>query len=881
MRCNRFRLSTLSFSFAFTLALSMLSILIAGMTCGVAQGQSLVATLSCGPHPTAMAVNQTTNMIYIDDVNVGTLTVINGATNTASTITTGVPNTTDVAVNPTTNKIYALYGGSQASTLTGIVITPGSVVVINGATNNVSATIALPALASHMAVNPVTNQIYVSTLSAIGNGAVATVVTIDGSTNTVTATTSIPAPNLVSSLAVDTTRNLIYVMNVNEPGNANLSVIDGAANAIKATIPVGYNDTLLALNETTNTVYVPDQHGNQIYVINGATDTVTTTVPTPGPLQGYGLGVNPVTNEVYLIDSLNGGLAVQALNGSTNTIGSAAVSDPSLGPLLVNSVTNKIWQVSSPVVLIDGTTNTATAVAGTGNSLTPLGTGALNTTTNYAYMAAANTVYVINGAATGPAFSASPNPLAFGNQTQGTTSSAMTLTVTNTGTSDLSITTVTSGGPNMADFIVGTDTCSNATVAAGKTCSASISFAPSTTSSESAILTFADNASNSPQIVNLTGTGVAPVATPTTTTLAASATSIAVGTGVTLTATVKAASGTPTPTGTVTFLDGSATLGTGTLNASGMATYAASSLALGSHSITASYAGDSRNNASVSGAVAVTVTTGATTTSLTASASSFALGTSVTFTATVKGASGVPAPTGTVTFMNGTATLGTGALNSSGTATYNASSLAAGSYSVTAAYAGDANNAASTSSAVPVTVWPGAQDFSVSLSPSSGSVSRSTPMSVTVTITSVNGFASATNLSCSGLPKNSTCNFSAPSVTPAVAGTATSTLTLKADTNTATAALDPFGNGLGLHAGRVASAVLGALLLLPIFGSRRRKMRKLLQSLGALLLLAIVASGAITGCGGGPTTPAGTYSIQVTAASGSTTHQATFSMTVQ
>jgi formate hydrogenlyase subunit 3/multisubunit Na+/H+ antiporter MnhD subunit len=75
--------------------------------------------------------------------------------------------------------------------------------------------------------------------------------------------------------------------------------------------------------------------------------------------------------------------------------------------------------------------------------------------------------------------------------------------------------------------------------------------------------------------------------------------------------------------------------------------------------------------------------------------------------------------------------------------------------------------------------------------------------------------------------------------------------------------------------------VVGALLLLPILGSRRRKLRHLLSSLGALLLLVILASGAMTGCGGGPTTPAGTYSIQVTAESGSITQQATFSLTVQ
>ena len=107
-----------------------------------------------------------------------------------------------------------------------------------------------------------------------------------------------------------------------------------------------------------------------------------------------------------------------------------------------------------------------------------------------------------------------------------------------------------------------------------------------------------------------------------------------------------------------------------------------------------------------------------TTTALQASAASIYSGSSVSFSATVAqhttpaiSASGVPAlgaistvPTGTVTFLEGTATLGIGVLNASGVASYATSSLAVGSHSVTASYGGDANNAASLSAAVVVTV---------------------------------------------------------------------------------------------------------------------------------------------------------------------------------
>ena len=871
--------------------LSLLAALALGMICGIAQAQSLVATIPSGSGPVAVAVNQTTNMVYVADNTIKTLLVINGATNTATAIPAGGP-LAGVAVNPTTNTIYALNGGSTSSSLGGTVVNPGSVAVINGATNTVTATIALPGLASFIAVNPVTNHIYVSTLSGpVGNGVTGNVVVIDGSTNSITATVSMTA--LISHIDVDTVRNVMYVMYSPVAGNFNqstLAAISGATNTVTATVAVGINDGSFALNETTNTIYVPDAHFNLIYVIDGATDTVTAQVAIPSGLQLYTLpsAVNPVTDKIYATAYSTSPAAdwVQVLDGSTNALG-AKIADPTLGTLLANPVTNKIWQINSPVVVIDGAANTATPVTGTSGLQISSTIGALNTTTNYAYMAGVGNVFVISGAAAGPAFSATPTPLAFGNQTQGTTSSAMTLTVTNTGTTDLTITTVTPGGTNMADFTIGTDTCSDATVAAGKTCTVSVEFDPTTTSSESATLTFADNASDSPETVTLTGTGVAPVATPTTTKLTASSTSAAVGTSVTFTATVTPATGTPTPTGTVTFKDGATTLGTGTLNGSGVATYSTSSLALGSHSITANYGGDARNTGSTSSTITVNVTAGSTATALTASATSIVVGSSVTFTATVTGASGVPAPTGTVTFVDGTTTLGTGTLNGSGVATYSSSALAAGSHSVTASYAGDTNNAASISSAVAVSVWPGSAAFTVTLSPSSGSFAAGTPAMVTVTVTSVNGFNSAAALACGSLPQNTTCTFSSTSITPAVSGTATSTLTiatdvkassatLRSETSRSTPARSPFQRPIAL------AGALVAFLLFPLFCARNRKVRRLLLAASSAILIAGIASIGMNGCGGsGPKTPTGIYPIQVTVTSGSLTQSATFSLTIQ
>ena len=95
----------------------------------------------------------------------------------------------------------------------------------------------------------------------------------------------------------------------------------------------------------------------------------------------------------------------------------------------------------------------------------------------------------------------------------------------------------------------------------------------------------------------------------TTTTLAASSTTLDTGASVTFTATVAPAVTTyGTPSGTVTFLDGTTTLGTGTLTGGGTATYTTTALTAGTHQITATYAATGLFGASTSAAVSVVVT---------------------------------------------------------------------------------------------------------------------------------------------------------------------------------------------------------------------------------------------------------------------------------
>lgn len=103
----------------------------------------------------------------------------------------------------------------------------------------------------------------------------------------------------------------------------------------------------------------------------------------------------------------------------------------------------------------------------------------------------------------GPVVLFTPSSLNFGNQIIGTTSNAKTVKVANIGSATLNISSVTTS-PN---FAISANTC-GAQLAVGKSCKVSVTFHPAGLGADSGALTFTDNAANSPQNVQLSGTGV-------------------------------------------------------------------------------------------------------------------------------------------------------------------------------------------------------------------------------------------------------------------------------------------------------------------------------------------------------------------------------------
>ncbi len=155
----------------------------------------------------------------------------------------------------------------------------------------------------------------------------------------------------------------------------------------------------------------------------------------------------------------------------------------------------------------------------------------------------------------------------------------------------------------------------------------------------------------------------------------------------------------------VYLIDGTGALSVSLVSGSATATSMPVSPAA-SEPISAVWAGNlDFTGSTATGSIVVEGSVNATTTTLVSALNPAPLGSPVLLTATVAPAAiSSSIPTGTVTFLDGTMTIGSSAINTAGIATFTTSVLASGAHTLTAAYSGDTNFAASTSSVLTETI---------------------------------------------------------------------------------------------------------------------------------------------------------------------------------
>jgi hypothetical protein len=108
--------------------------------------------------------------------------------------------------------------------------------------------------------------------------------------------------------------------------------------------------------------------------------------------------------------------------------------------------------------------------------------------------------------ANAPIVTPSPLTLSFAAQSVGTTSASKAVTLRNTSSASVSITSIAATG----NFAIATKTCGSS-LAAGATCNVNVTFTPSVNGALTGSLAISDSAPDSPQTISLSGTGNLPL----------------------------------------------------------------------------------------------------------------------------------------------------------------------------------------------------------------------------------------------------------------------------------------------------------------------------------------------------------------------------------
>jgi hypothetical protein len=121
-------------------------------------------------------------------------------------------------------------------------------------------------------------------------------------------------------------------------------------------------------------------------------------------------------------------------------------------------------------------------------------------------------------AAPAPAVTLSPTSLTFPSTAIGSTAATQTITVTNSGDSQLELGSINIGGTNSSEFTETATTCSTTGgyLNGGASCTITISFSPISSGSRTGEVIVADNAVPSPQLVPVSGTGAGATASAVT-----------------------------------------------------------------------------------------------------------------------------------------------------------------------------------------------------------------------------------------------------------------------------------------------------------------------------------------------------------------------------
>ena len=276
-----------------------------------------------GVEPKWSAVDPANGEVYVVDSNatspyVGSVTVLNSSFDVVKTITTGY--------GPTGIVFDSANGTFYIPDNLG-----GNVTVINGTTNTITTVIPVAAdeVLDGIGYDPRTDDVYV------GDSTNDTVVVIDAATNHIVAWVHVGSNP--TSFAFDPANDTMFVAN---EGSGNYSVIQDSTHLVVHTATLEYAD-YLAYDAANNLVYDAESFAGLVDVINATTyASAGPAISLGSVLYPHFIAYDPVDQAVYVTTQYQGSISVIASTGYSVTFVEAGLPASTPWSVTLGTVTN-------------------------------------------------------------------------------------------------------------------------------------------------------------------------------------------------------------------------------------------------------------------------------------------------------------------------------------------------------------------------------------------------------------------------------------------------------------------------------------------------------------------------------------------------------------
>ena len=237
-----------------------------------------------------------------------------------------------VAVDPTTHRVFAEIRSNN------------SVVVLDGLTRSVLATITVPYTLYSIAIDAAMHRLFILGSASVQSTprlqATISMSIVDTTTASIIRTVTVPADGQQQQLAVDTVNHRVFALP---------SVFDETGKSLPSTPPLGNTDAF-AVDPALQRLYVANAYSGTVTVYNSTTYRWVTDVKVSTSLP-IALAVDPGTHSVYVPDP--GNAVVSVIDGTTDKVTATIPIEGSPLAVAVDSVAGLVYVSNVPVIGVE------------------------------------------------------------------------------------------------------------------------------------------------------------------------------------------------------------------------------------------------------------------------------------------------------------------------------------------------------------------------------------------------------------------------------------------------------------------------------------------------------------------------------------------------